>query len=125
MENKMLAINQSYSQDMAQYFNPLQVVASVLAKIDLNPYAIRLLDVSFVLGDGDVYYNTVRVRMEFAYDIPDDWIAYFKDKLGYVLKDAFTTAYGKKADKKYHDIFGPPPSYFTREFDSEITPNKF
>ncbi len=125
MEDKIICIEQAYTQEMMQYFNPLQVVASILSKIDFNPYTMRALDVRFVLGDTDVYYNRVQIRIEFSYEMPDSWISYFKEKLGRIMKEGFTTAYGKKADKKWNDYFGiKDPMFFGKEFDSEIIPDK-
>jgi hypothetical protein len=126
MESKYLTVEQQYTQEMMQYFNPLQVVASILSKVDFNPYTMKALDVRFVLGDEDVYYNRVQIRIEFIYFMPGDWVDYFKDSLQRIMKDGFTMAYGKKADKKYNDCFGiKDPMWFNKEFDNEIAPNKY
>jgi hypothetical protein len=126
MDNKTLEIYQVYTQEMSQYFNPFQVVASVLQKVEFNPYTVQNLNIDFILGDSDVYYNKVRVRITFCYMVPDDWIEYFKDKLQFLLKEAFATSYGKKADKKWNDYFGIKDIYpfFTKEFGDEVTQDK-
>ena len=121
--NTKIAIKQEYTQQMAQYFNPLQVVANVIAKVDINPYAIRRLDINFEQGEKDIFYNTVRLSIEMDYEFPDSWLAYMKDKIGRLMQDAFCTSYGKLHDEEWYSKFDKEPPVWGKEFDDEIRPS--
>jgi hypothetical protein len=117
------AIEQTYTQEMSQYFNPLMVVATILAKVDINPYIIKDLDIRFIQGDGDMYYNKVRLIVELNMAMSDGWIGYLKDKISYLMKDAFCTSYGKKADK-WFSFYDKEPPFFSKEFVNEAIQDK-
>jgi len=110
-------VEQVYTQEMAQFFNPLIVVATVLAKIDINPYSIKALDIRFLHGDSDFYYNKVFLSIELEYPMPASWIHYMKDKIEYLMKDAFSTSYGKKTTPWYSDYNKEPP-FFSKGLDN-------
>lgn len=122
-ETLRFGVQQYYTNEMAQYFNPLQVVASVISKIEINPYAIRRLDVNFVQQEFDYQGNIVRLAIELSYPMPESWIEHMKRHIERLLKDGFLTAYGKKTEKWYSPYDKEPP-FFSKEFDYEVTQDK-
>jgi hypothetical protein len=120
----MFRVEQEYTQQMAQYFNPLQVVAQVLDKIEINPYAIKSMDVKFVQGERDIDYNRVRLTIEMDYEFPSSWIEYMKHEIQGLLQAAFHHSYGKKHDESWYSKFDKEPPFWGKEFDGdEIRPS--
>jgi hypothetical protein len=115
-QQSRLCVEQVYTNEMARFFNPMMVVATVLAKVDINPYAIRRLDINFTQGEQDFYYNKVRLCIEMDYSVPDSWIEYMKQKIERLMKDAFTTSYGKKKGDDWYSMIDKDPPFFNKEF---------
>jgi hypothetical protein len=118
-ETLRFGVQQYYTNEMAQYFNPLQVVASVLAKIEINPYAIKRLDINFSQQEFDYQGNVVRLAIEMAYPMPKSWIEHMKHHMERLLKDGFMIAYGKKTEKWFSPFEKDAPPFFTKEFEDE------
>jgi hypothetical protein len=118
----IIAAKQVYTQEMIQYFNPFQVVGSVIGMLPINPYLIKRLDVEFEQGSRDTFYNEVKIRIELEMPMDKSWSTHMEYELQMLLKKAFTYSYGKKADK-YWEEFQKGPIYFTKEFGNEITPD--
>ncbi len=102
---------QGYSRFMEPYFNPFVVVASVIAKMDINPTLIKEFDVRFINDDDITMNEYVRIKVILNMPMSESWIEHMKEHLSRLLKDAFLTSYGKNTKEWYSHYEKEPPAW--------------
>ena len=108
---------QTYTDEMMIYLNPIHVMSGVLSQMDINPYSIKNLSVDFRHSDIGWESNVVRVTIEMKYPMPKSWFEFMEHKLLRILKEGFVSAsYGRqKTENDNIWRMDKEPLYYTKE----------
>ena len=105
---RVFTVSQVYQDDMQNLVSVYDIMANLISGMDVRPELIKDFAVYFIRHEDYERlfsmrgYTEVRLRLEFTFDVPENYIEHTKQRMQFMMDDAFYKAYKERITPCYY-----------------------